>query len=198
MKITKIKLADINRPERNVRIHPEKQLVEMQRSIEAFGQIRPIVVDENYTIIAGNGLYETLLRMEYDTADCYIVTHLTEAQKKKLMLADNRIYTLGTDDLDAFDAIIRELGTDLDVPGYDEALLESLVADTAQIDDLLAEYGTISEETQKDIVAAGERYEARLKDAIAEHIDTADNEAHSPEKQKAHVVCPNCGETIWL
>lgn len=63
MKIISMKLADLKQPEKNVRIHTEKQLQEFQRSVEMFGQIRPIVVDENNVIMAGNGLYDTLLRM---------------------------------------------------------------------------------------------------------------------------------------
>ena len=57
-----------------------------------FGQIRPIVVDENNVILAGNGLYETLLRMNKEDALVYKYEDLTEAQKKKLMIADNKIF----------------------------------------------------------------------------------------------------------
>ena len=94
MKVTKKPLSDLRRPERNVRMHTDKQLKEFRRSVEMFGQIRPIVVDEAGVILAGNGLYETLLSMGHTEADCYVVSGLTEAQKKKLMLADNRSLTL--------------------------------------------------------------------------------------------------------
>lgn len=63
MKVIKMALSQIKRPERNIRIHSDKQLKEFERSIKQFGQIRPIVVDENNVILAGNGLYETLLRL---------------------------------------------------------------------------------------------------------------------------------------
>ena len=61
MKVTKKPLAELHPPERNVRMHTDKQLKEFRRSVEMFGQIRPIVVDEGGTILAGNGLFETLL-----------------------------------------------------------------------------------------------------------------------------------------
>ena len=60
MKVTKMKLSSLKLPEKNVRIHSEKQTKEFVRILEAFGQIRPIVVDEEYTILAGNGLYAAL------------------------------------------------------------------------------------------------------------------------------------------
>ena len=98
MKVTKKPLTELHPPERNVRMHTDKQLKEFRRSVEMFGQIRPIVVDESGTILAGNGLFETLLSMGHTEADCYVVSGLTEAQKKKLMLADNRVFDLGVDD----------------------------------------------------------------------------------------------------
>lgn len=117
MNVTRKLLSELRRPERNVRMHTDKQLKEFRRSIEMFGQIRPIVVDEGGVILAGNGLYETLLSMGRTEADCYVVTGLTEAQKKKLMLADNRVFDLGVDDLSALDAFVLELKDDLDIPG---------------------------------------------------------------------------------
>ena len=71
MEIITMKLVDLVKPEKNVRIHTEQQLKEFQRSVKMFGQIRPIVVDENNVILAGNGLYETLIAMGKETADVY-------------------------------------------------------------------------------------------------------------------------------
>ena len=82
MNVTRKLLSELRRPERNVRMHTDKQLKEFRRSIEMFGQIRPIVVDEDGAILAGNGLYETFLSMGRTEADCYVVTGLTEAQAK--------------------------------------------------------------------------------------------------------------------
>ena len=69
MTITTMKLSDLVKPERNVRIHTEQQIKEFERSIRMFGQIRPIVVDEANTILAGNGLYDTLVKMGFETAE---------------------------------------------------------------------------------------------------------------------------------
>ena len=56
MKVTKKPLTELHPPERNVRMHTDKQLKEFRRSVEMFGQIRPIVVDEAGIKLAGNGL----------------------------------------------------------------------------------------------------------------------------------------------
>ena len=57
MEIITMKLVDLVKPEKNVRIHTEQQLKEFQRSVKMFGQIRPIVVDENNVILAGKQIW---------------------------------------------------------------------------------------------------------------------------------------------
>lgn len=200
MNIVKMPLSSLRKPERNVRMHTEKQLGEFERSVTMFGQIRPIVVDENRVILAGNGLYETLLRMGWDEADVLQVNGLTESQKKKLMLADNKIYGLGIDDLETFDAFLLELKDDLDIPGFDEELLQSMVAEASEVTEKLQEYGTLDEDEIEDIKAARERKEQYMaaepkEEPAAGHEEPADEER---EPVRQYVVCPHCGEKVWL
>ncbi len=198
MQVTKIPLSELKRPERNTRMHTDKQIAEFKRSVEMFGQIRPIVVDENYVMLAGNGLYDTLLAMGRTEADCYVVTGLSEKEKKKLMLADNRIFDLGVDDMKAFDEFIAELGDDLDVPGFDDELLRSMVADAGEIDEMMSSYGLIDQEKKEEMAGAAENYrkaeEARTAEGAA---NTQQNSPSAAETQRS-VICPKCGETIWL
>jgi len=198
MKVTKVPLAKLKKPERNCRLHTDKQLAEFKRSVEMFGQIRPIVCDEAYVILAGNGLYDTLVAMGRTDADCYIVTGLSEKEKKKLMLADNRIFDLGVDDMDAFDALIAELGDDLDVPGYDEELLQALIADCTKVDDIMADYGLIDDEKKVQMSDAAENY--RKDEAARSTAATDKNVGHTEDGQPVgkYVICPKCGEKVWL
>ncbi len=114
MEITTMKLADLVKPEKNVRIHTEQQLKEFRRSVKMFGQIRPIVVDENNMILAGNGLYDTLVAMGRETAEVYRYDSLTENQKKKLMIADNKIFGLGIENLETLNSFLEDLQGDLE------------------------------------------------------------------------------------
>ena len=100
MKITVKKLSELHKPAHNIRRHSEKQLTEYIRSIEMFGQVKPLVVAEDGEIIAGNGLYEALLRMGRETCDCYVMVGLTDVQKKKLMMADNKVVALLAEGVD--------------------------------------------------------------------------------------------------
>ena len=220
MKVITIPISELKRPERNVRIHTDKQLKEFERSIRMFGQIRPLVVDETNTILAGVGCFETLCRMGAAEASVYKVENLTENQKKKLMIADNKIYGLGVDNLETFNSFLEELSSDLDIPGFDESILQSMVAEAEEVTDKIMEYGTVDDSEIEAMKAAKARKEALMEKAEQEqsspapvqpaavpqpapmaHNSTAgdeDAEDHDPAEIRKFVICPNCGEKIWL
>ena len=196
MNIVKKKLADLHVMEKNIRRHTEKQLKEYVRSIRMFGVIKPLVVDEDGQILAGNGLYYALQSMGEETCDCYVMEGLTRAQKKKLMLADNRVYELGFTDTEVFDEIIAELGGDIDVPGWDADLLEMLNASVREANDAVSAYGTYE---AADVEAVNSRQREDPAPAAAEPgaAQTQQNAGTAAEAQRV-VICPRCGERICL
>ena len=157
MNVVKIKISLLKQPERNVRIHTAKQIDEFVRSIKMFGQIRPVVIDEDNTILAGNGLVEALIQAGIDEADCYKIENLTDKQKKKLMIADNKIFSLGIENLDTLNVFLEELDGDLDVPGFDEDILRSMVADADEVTEKLSSYGTLDDEEIESIKEEGRK-----------------------------------------
>lgn len=210
MKVITMKLSDLKKPEKNVRIHTEQQLREFKRSVTMFGQIRPIVVDENNVILAGNGLYDTLVAMGKDTADVYKYDNLTENQKKKLMIADNKIFSLGIENLDTLNSFLEELQGDLDIPGFDEEILRQMVSEAEDVTEKIAEYGTLDDEEIRNIkenAAKKEQQAGEQKpytEAGQDAPGTATSELIQEERDeettgaKKFVVCPKCGEKIWL
>jgi len=209
MEIITMKLVDLVKPEKNVRIHTEQQLKEFQRSVKMFGQIRPIVVDENNVILAGNGLYETLIAMGKETADVYKYDNLTENQKKKLMIADNKIFSLGIENLDTLNSFLEDLQGDLDIPGFDEDILKQMVSEAEDVTEKLSEYGTLDDEEIQSIKESGERKEQQIQKAEAEQETPAPQPIAQPQQEmpedsedttevKKFVICPKCGEKIWL
>ena len=210
-----MKLTDMVRPEKNVRIHTEQQLREFERSVKMFGQIRPIVVDEKNVILAGNRLYETLLRMGYEEALVYQYTDLTENQKKKLMIADNKIFSLGIENLDTLNSFLEDLQGDLDIPGFDSEILKQMVSDAEEVTEKLSEYGTLDE---SEIQAIRDRTERSQKPTEPNMPDSGSSTNENPQNTaitttsdavheeqdeetaevKKFVICPKCGEKIWL
>ena len=201
MNIVKIKISLLKQPERNVRIHTGKQIDEFVRSIKMFGQIRPVVIDEDNTILAGNGLVEALLKAGIEEAECYQINSLTENQKKKLMIADNKIFSLGIENIDTLNAFLEDLGTDLDVPGFDEDILRSMMADAEEVTEKLSEYGTLDDNEIESIKEAGQKKEEILpisnNQTSATSADEPTTERQSDD-DKLYVICPKCGEKIWL
>lgn len=208
MEITTMKLADLVKPEKNVRIHTEQQLKEFRRSVNMFGQIRPIVIDENNIILAGNGLYDTLIAMGKETADVYRYDNLTENQKKKLMIADNKIFSLGIENLETLNSFLEDLQGDLDIPGFDEEILKQMVSDAEDITDKLSEYGTLDDEEIQSIKENAERKEQQIQkiesgqepaqqSSVPSQQNPGGDSEESTEVRK-FVICPNCGEKIWL
>lgn len=68
MKTRKVKLAALRKVDGNVRKHSERQIREYMRSVQAYGQLKPLVVDESGTILIGNGLYDALTGLGWTDA----------------------------------------------------------------------------------------------------------------------------------
>ena len=178
MKVTIKKLSVLKHPEKNVRIHSEQQIRELKRSLEKFGQTRALVIDENNIILIGNGLYEAMVSLGYQEATVYVKAGLSENDKKKLMIADNKTYALGIDNLETLNEFLEELQGDLDIPGYDEEILQQMVADADEVTEKLSEYGTLDDSEIQKIKEANEKREQKA----AVDTQSADNGESSPEK----------------
>ena len=201
MKVISKPLSELHMMEKNIRRHPEKQIKEYVRSLEMFGQMKPIVIDEAGMILAGNGLFEALRSMGAETCQCYVMKGLSPAQKKKVMLADNRVYELGITDTAIFDEIIKELEGDIDVPGWDADLLEMLNASIADANNIVENYG-VYDQSEVEQVASRERVAVNSSAAPVPASSEAGQQAESvtpaPPQEPRVIVCPKCGERICL
>lgn len=203
MKITKIALSDLTLNPKNVRTHSEKQINEYKRSVKKFGQTKPIVCDENHVILIGNGLYLAMKALDMKEADCFVRTGLSEKDKLKLMMADNKVYELGVTDMSAIDEIVAALDGDFDIPGYDDDLLEMLQMSAREATDLVMEYGKVDVPETKpaeepkfmtsDQLGGQNPYSEAQNPQMVQHDESAGNT--QPGK---FLICPKCGERIWL
>lgn len=197
MNIVKKPLSALRKPERNMRIHPEAQIREYCRSVEKNGQLKLIVIDEDNVIWIGNGLYDAMTRCGYTEAYCLVKEGMTEAEKKKMMMADNKVFDLGVDDINTFDAFLAELKDDLDIPGYDEEILRSMVSDVEEVTATMQEYGTLDTAEVQEIRAAQEK-KAQAMAAPPPPPPAPAPRSLPAEPERAFMVCPHCGEKIWL
>lgn len=75
----------------NARTHSPEQINKLRSSLREFGFINPVIVDKDYNIIAGHGRVIAAKAENFTEVPCVLVDHLTEAQKKAYIIADNRM-----------------------------------------------------------------------------------------------------------
>ena len=81
----------LNANARNARTHSKKQIRQIADSIDAFGFVVPILIDEGGVIIAGHGRYAAAVLLGLDKVPVIRVGGLSEAKRRALALADNKI-----------------------------------------------------------------------------------------------------------
>lgn len=198
MKLESVELKLLKPFERNIRIHPEMQIKELARSVEKYGQTRPIVVDENNTIMIGNGLYESLKLLNRDTASVYRVVGLSEKEKTKLMLSDNKIYELGLTSHDALIENLTFLEGDFDVPGFDSDVLKDLFIEPDDLRDKVNDYGTVSDVDKANVGTNNPHPDdTSLRPSVVELSNDKIKIDDSSGESKPYVVC-ECGKKVWL
>ena len=75
----------------NARTHSPEQIGKLRSSLREFGFINPVIIDRDFGIIAGHGRVIAAREEGITEVPCVFVDHLTEAQKKAYIIADNRM-----------------------------------------------------------------------------------------------------------
>ena len=132
---TQMQLVDINKLipyVNNARTHSPEQITKLRSSLREFGFINPVLIDREYNVLAGHGRIAAAKEEGINEVPCVFVEHLSEAQKKAYILADNRMsLDAGWDDelLKVEMASLQEMGFDIGITGFDESELADLFAD---------------------------------------------------------------------
>lgn len=124
----------------NARTHSAEQINKLRASLREFGFINPVIIDRDYNVIAGHGRIAAAKAEGIEEIPCVFADHLTEAQKKAYILADNRMVLDAGWDEEMLKVEIEALQAediDISLTGFDEKELASLFdTDTdAQEDD---------------------------------------------------------------
>ena len=85
-------LVEVLKPyPRNARTHGPRQIAQIAASIAAFGFNNPVLTDKDGVIIAGHGRVDAARRLGLKTVPCIRIEHLSDAQKRAYILADNKL-----------------------------------------------------------------------------------------------------------
>ncbi len=123
-------VADLVPYARNARTHSEAQVARIAGSIREFGFNNPVLVDAESGIIAGHGRVLAARKLGLERVPVIELTHLSEAQKRAYVLADNRLAEQAGWDREMLGlelADLSELGIDLGDIGFEGAELDALL-----------------------------------------------------------------------
>ena len=93
-RIEMVPLDKLRPYENNARTHSPEQVDKLRASLREFGFVNPILIDSDYGIIAGHGRLMAAQAEGMATVPCVFVEHLTDAQTKAYILADNKLAEL--------------------------------------------------------------------------------------------------------
>lgn len=96
---------------RNARTHSDEQVSQIAASILQFGFNNPILIDEKGGIVAGHGRVIAARRIKMAAVPCIRLAHLTEAEKRAYILADNKIAEASAWDLPMLESELDELNS---------------------------------------------------------------------------------------
>jgi DNA modification methylase len=114
---------------KNARTHSDEQVAQIAGSIKEFGFNNPVLVDKDNSIIAGHGRLMAARKLGMDKVPVVQLGHMTEAQRKAYVLADNRIALNSGWDTSMLSLELQELKDDINLSllGFDADELDALL-----------------------------------------------------------------------
>jgi DNA modification methylase len=139
--ITEMQVAKLRPSERNARTHPKKQVEQIVNSIRRFGWTYPILVDADGNILCGVGRWLAAQRMGWKKVPVISLSHLSDAEKRALILADNKIAANAGWDRKILAVEVGELslelpqvGLTIEITGFEAGEIDSLLGDHVDTD----------------------------------------------------------------
>lgn len=131
--------SDLTPDPRNSKLHPAKQLKQVMRSVEEFGWTNPILTDEKGNVLAGHLRLEAAKKLGLKLVPTITLSHMSPAQKRAYIIADNRIAECGSWDRKLLalehEAIqLLDPAFDLSLTGFDHDEIEVMFDNLLQPD----------------------------------------------------------------
>jgi DNA modification methylase len=136
------KVCELHSYQNNARGHSRKQLKKIERSIAAFGFTNPLIIDENGMVLCGHGRLAAAIALGMDEVPTIELAHMSEAQKRAYIIADNKIAEESSWSMDMLRrelSGLADLDFDLDLTGFDQLEIDVLLgvddAEQTNVDD---------------------------------------------------------------
>lgn len=122
---------------RNSRTHSDEQVAQIAASIREFGFLNPIIIDGDNGIIAGHGRVMAAQKLGLESLPCVEASHLTDAQRKAYIIADNKLALNAGWDEGMLAIELNELNTadfDISLIGFDAGELSAAMGLDEELD----------------------------------------------------------------
>jgi DNA modification methylase len=133
------KVSNLLPNSRNARLHSKRQVHAIAESIRQFGFTTPILVDDDGMILAGHGRLQAAKLLGLDRVPVITISALTDAQKRALVLADNKLAErAGWDrellavELGELSILLPDLGLSVELTGFEVGEIDSILADVEE------------------------------------------------------------------
>jgi DNA modification methylase len=116
----------------NARMHSDWQIDRIAASIVEFGFVNPVLITPDSTIIAGHARVRAARKMGLTEVPVIVLAHLSEAQQRALLIADNQLALDSSWDEEKLRkelADLQQQDFDLELLGFDDKLLTQLMTD---------------------------------------------------------------------
>lgn len=179
-----LNLSELKEHPSNPNTHTHAQIDALVQSMDKYGQYYRIICDENHQIICGHGKKLALEKKGETSAKVTIIKGLSEKQKLKLLLEDNKIQSMSYVNFSQVEALIKDIG-DMDIIGFSPEYLDTILNEVS-LDNMGVDFtkaATRSDNFSNDVKAE--------QNAQYEDIDAGMQQART-------MKCPHCGGEITI
>ena len=145
---------------RNPRTHTSEQVAQIAASIVEFGWTNPVLVGTDGVVIAGHARLQAARKLGMSEVPVIVLDHLTEAQRRALVIADNQLALAGTGwDEELLRGLLVDLRQDefnLDVLGFSDEELNTWLAQEPDSQVGLAEEDAVPEPLEQSVTRGGD------------------------------------------
>lgn len=131
-----VKLSEVLLNDHNPREHTLEQIEQISRSMDKFGWTVPMLLDENFVLLAGHGRVRAARLKGWTEGPAIVANGWSEEQKRAYLIADNQIAANSSWDRKQLQGEIRALmASNFDIPllGFSDLDLKKLILDPASM-----------------------------------------------------------------
>lgn len=179
-----VPLSELKEFPGNPNIHPEDQVKGIAESIEKYGQYYPIIVDDQMQILCGHGKKMALEYNGEKMATVTIMHGISEKDKMKLVLEDNKLQSMSYINFGKVEDIIRQIG-DTEIIGYENDYLDAIINEVSK------------DNMGVDFTQAAEKKENFTPEKAEQEIEER-NDIEGGMQTARTMTCPHCGKEITM